>query len=96
MEEFEDNGYDTPKEAARGDIPRQFVRVLGVERDGDTTRGSLLTNEAPRFEPYQVGCERRDGRWSQTGVPGTFRQGLPIRSRKRRAGRAGEAGSTLT
>jgi len=38
MEEF-DNGYDTPKEAARGDIPRQFVRVLGVERDGDTTQG---------------------------------------------------------
>ena len=57
------DGYATPEEAGRGDIPPRFVRVIGVEIDGDDARVSLPTNEAPRFEPYQQNCQRRGGQW---------------------------------
>jgi hypothetical protein len=64
--EFIEDGFATPEEAARGDIPPQYARVVGVEIDGDSATVSLPTNEAPRFEPYQVGCERHGGLWFAT------------------------------
>ena len=61
-------GYATPEEAARGDIPERFSRVVGVEIApwGDHAVVLLRTNEGPATELYQVFCERASGGWSST------------------------------
>jgi hypothetical protein len=84
----EEDGFVTPEDAARADIPPQFVRVVGVQMDGHRARVSLLTNEAPRFDPYQVDCERRDGRWFATWGSGGFQTGTPdgVKEAARRQG----------
>jgi hypothetical protein len=60
-----DRGYDTPEAAARGDIPEEYVSVVGVDYSGDGTRAKILlaTNVAPAIEYYEVHCELRDGQW---------------------------------
>jgi hypothetical protein len=35
-DEFADDGYDSPEEAARGDIPEQYATVVGIQIDGDS------------------------------------------------------------
>lgn len=77
MSEFVGDGHTTPEEAARGDIPPRFARVVGLDIDGDTATVTLLTNEAPWFEPYQVGCELHDGRWFASWGSGGFQTGTP-------------------
>ena len=63
MAEFEDNGYETPEAAARGDIPPQFATVVGKRVDAAGATVWLLTNDQPPFEAYEVCCARRGGRW---------------------------------
>jgi hypothetical protein len=63
MSEDAEDGFDTPEEAARGDIDAQFVSVLGVRVEGDVATVWMLTNDGPPFEPYTVQCRREDGRW---------------------------------
>jgi hypothetical protein len=58
-----DDGFSTPEEAARGDIPARFCTVLEVRIEGNEARVWMLTNDRPRFEPYEVVCVRRRGRW---------------------------------
>jgi hypothetical protein len=77
MEEFEENGYETPEEAARGDIPPQFATAVGSLVTGGTATVWLLTNDRPPFEPYEVYCEQRDGRWFSDGGTGGFGIGTP-------------------
>jgi hypothetical protein len=77
MDEFEDDGCETLEEAARGDIPPQFATVLGSEVSGDTAIVWLLTNDRPPFEPYEVYCERRNGRWHWGGGTGGLGVGIP-------------------
>lgn len=72
MVEFEDNGYETLEEAARGDIPPQFATVLGSQVTGDTATVWLLTNDERPFEPYEVYCERRNGCWYWDSGTGGF------------------------
>ena len=57
--------YDTPEEAARGDIPERYARVVRVDHSSDGTRAVVLlaTNEPPVIEYYGVSCELEDGRW---------------------------------
>lgn len=60
------------EEAARGDIPPQFATVVGSRVTGDHAMVWLLTNDGPPFEPYEVSCERRNGRWYLQGGYGGF------------------------
>jgi hypothetical protein len=55
----------TPEEAARGEIPEPYARVLGtaMSPDGNNAVVLLGTNEPPRLYPYQVVCERREQGW---------------------------------
>ena len=39
---------------------------------GDTATVWLLTNDQPPFEPYEVYCERRNGRWCWEAGTGGF------------------------
>ena len=65
-----------PEEAARGDIPRQFVTVVGTQIEGDVATVWLLTNDRPPFQDYEVHCVRERGRWhADSGSP--FNVGAP-------------------
>ena len=77
MEEFEDNGCETPEQAARGDIPPQFATVVGSRVGGDGATVWLLTNDQPPFEPYEVCYERRNGLWHFDAGTGGFGVGTP-------------------
>jgi hypothetical protein len=61
--------YDTPEEAARGDIPVRYARALAVEisPSGDEAFVVLATNEEPAVEIYNVVCYREGGRWFDGG-----------------------------
>ena len=66
-----DEEYDSLEQAARGDVPARFATAVGHRVEGDWATVWLLTNDRPPFEPYEVTCERRDGRWqSNSGVGG--------------------------
>jgi hypothetical protein len=69
-DEFE--GHATAEEAARGDIPERYVRVLGVRVDRGDAIVWMLTNDRPPFEEYTMVVYRdRHGRWhSGSGVCG--------------------------
>ncbi len=64
-------GYSTPEDAARGDIPERYARTVAVEvsPDGCAAIVLQLTNEPPAVEPYQTVCTREDGLW-QSGSGG--------------------------
>lgn len=67
--------YETPEEAARGDIPERFARVVWSERAGD--RAVVLlevnTSETPYYDISW--CEREPDGWmaSGSGADGTER-----------------------
>ena len=60
--------FDAPEQAASGDIPERYARVLAVEVRGDQTTLWLLTNDAPPLEGYTVWCTRNDGLWAGRAV----------------------------
>jgi hypothetical protein len=66
------DGYGTPEEAARGDIPARHARILGVRAHGRDAIVWMLTNDRPPFEPYTMWVLRDDSeRWySGVGVCG--------------------------
>ena len=69
-----DNGYDTPEEAARGDIPDRYARAISVaiSPDGSEALVLLATNEEPYIAPYEVICHREGTRWvGGGGMSGT-------------------------
>ena len=57
-DDAQEHGYDTPEEAARGDIPPRYARALSVSvsPDGDEAIVVLGTNEEPYVYPYEVSC----------------------------------------
>jgi hypothetical protein len=65
----DDEGYDTVEEAARGDIPMRYARILRIDCSPDRTRAVALlaTNEPPAIEYYEVHCEIKDGHWFADG-----------------------------
>jgi hypothetical protein len=71
-DEFPCPSHDSPEEAARGDIPEQFVTVVGVRIEGDSAHVWLVTNDRPTFEGYEVDCVRKDGKWYDVGGSGGF------------------------
>jgi hypothetical protein len=62
-DEITDDGYASPEEAARGDIPEQYVTVVGVRIEGDRAHVWMVTNDRPTFEGYEVDCVREGGKW---------------------------------
>lgn len=77
-EDFADEGYDSPEEAARGDIPEQYATVVGIRIDGDSAHVWLVTNDRPTFEGYEVDCVREDGKWFAEGGSGGFALYTPL------------------
>ena len=71
-DEVPDHGYDSPEEAARGDIPEQYATVVGVRIDGDSAHVWLVTNDRRTFEGYEVDCVREDGKWFADSGSGGF------------------------
>ena len=55
-----EDGYATPEEAARGDIPARHARALSVSvsPEGDEAIVLLGTNEEPFLYPYEEHCVR--------------------------------------
>jgi hypothetical protein len=53
----------TPEEAARGDIPAQFVHVIGVVVRGDAAVVAQLTNDVPPYEVETAYCHREGEGW---------------------------------
>jgi hypothetical protein len=53
----------TPEEAARGDVPAQFVRVVGVVVRGDTAIVAQLMNDRPPYEVETAHCSRQGPGW---------------------------------
>jgi hypothetical protein len=55
----------TPEEAARGEIPERYARVLGVAYSPSGADAVVLlgTNEPPVLYPYQVLCGRGELGW---------------------------------
>jgi hypothetical protein len=55
----------TPEEAARGEIPERYARVLGVAYSPDGQHSVVLlgTNEEPCLHPYQVVCGLGESGW---------------------------------
>jgi hypothetical protein len=55
--------FATPEEAARGDVPVQFVRVVGVVVRGDSAVVAQLTNDGP-YEVETAYCKRKGNGWA--------------------------------
>jgi hypothetical protein len=76
MPSSDEDGYATVEQAARADIPPQFVTVVATHINGDTATVWLLYNDQPPFEDYEVHCIRQHGRWHpDSGFP--FNVGTP-------------------
>jgi hypothetical protein len=73
----ESDGYGTPEDAARGDMPARYVTIVGARVEGDTARVWMLTNDRSPFEPYEVDCVRQGGRWQWTDGYGGFSSDVP-------------------
>ena len=72
-----EDGFDSPEEGAYGDIPEQFVTVLGVQIDGDYARVWSLTNDRPSFEGYEDYFVRKGSKWHGTHGSGGFSDDTP-------------------
>jgi hypothetical protein len=57
------NGFDTPEQAALGDIPSAYCRAIASATHGD--HAYVLLDTGPETQPYPYGvfCYRVDGRW---------------------------------
>jgi hypothetical protein len=58
-----DDGYDSLEEAARGDIPEQFVKIVGIRSEGDYAVVSMLLNDRPPYEAEEEALVRIGSRW---------------------------------
>jgi hypothetical protein len=64
----DENGFDSPEQAAMEGFPKPFVRVESVQYhpDGSHAVVDLLTNEEPHVYPYTAHCVRASsGRWHE-------------------------------
>lgn len=63
------DGYSSPEEAARGDIPERFSPALAVSRSPDGKRAIVLlgTNGPPDYYPYQEEVRRQRRGWVAEG-----------------------------
>jgi hypothetical protein len=75
--EFIDDGFPTPEEAARGDIPPQYARVVGVEIDGDTATVSLPDRRSSSVRALPGGLRAARWAWFATWGSGGFMTGTP-------------------
>jgi hypothetical protein len=65
MRRQEAEGFATPEEAARGDIPPRYARAIAVDIApwGAHAVVLLATNEPPQLYYYQEICWQKAGRW---------------------------------
>jgi hypothetical protein len=91
---FEDldpaDGYDSPQDAVREDIPEQYMTILGVQIEGDYARVWMLTNDRPPFEGYEDFLVRKDSKWFIPHGSGGFSDDTPAEL----LGKAAELGYT--
>jgi hypothetical protein len=80
-----DDGHDLPQDAARGDIPEEFVTVLGIQIEGDYARVWMLTNDRPSFEPYEEFLILKGSKWFATHGSGGFSLDTPAEILERAA-----------
>jgi hypothetical protein len=80
-----DDGFDSPEEAARGDIPQRFVTILGVRAEGDYAQVWMLTNDRPTFEGYEESVIRIGSQWFSTGGSGGLALDAPAEIHERAA-----------
>jgi hypothetical protein len=72
------DGYETPADVGRGDIPPKFVRVVAAIADGASAKVWTLTGEPPCLEPYEDDCWRDEhGRRFAASGSGGFSDGTP-------------------
>ena len=58
--------WANPEEAARGEIPAKYVRVVGTVIRGDRAIVAQLMNDGPPFEVETAYCSRAaDGTWDE-------------------------------
>ena len=67
----------TPEEAVRGDIPEQYVTVLGIHIEGEEATVWTLTNDRPPYELYEEHCVRTDDGWYSLGGGNGFGVNTP-------------------
>jgi hypothetical protein len=72
-----EHGYDSPEEAGRGDIPKQFVTLLGVRVEGDRACVWTLTNDRPPFEGEELFLIRKGSKWFPADGAGGFSDSTP-------------------
>jgi hypothetical protein len=60
----------SPEEAARGDIPEQYVTVLGVRIDDDRATVWMLTNDRVPYQAHTVDCYLDCAGWER-GIGGS-------------------------
>jgi hypothetical protein len=65
--------YGSPDEAARGDIPERYTRVVSVDMaaSGDRAIVILEVNPGPQRRKEICACEREEGRWFLADSLGT-------------------------
>jgi hypothetical protein len=56
-------GHDTPEEAAKGDIPERFTKVVWCERRGDRAVVLLQVNPEPAQYFDLAHCWVEEGEW---------------------------------
>jgi hypothetical protein len=76
-------GYGTPEEAARGDMPERFARIVWLERSADRAVVLLEVNSKPPYFDL-ARCWVEEGRWGcdsegerVTSAPSSMRSGSP-------------------
>lgn len=62
-------GHSSLEEAARGDIPAQYAKVVQVKLSRDKNQAIVLlaTNEPPAIEYYEEYCSRFGDKWFSFG-----------------------------
>jgi hypothetical protein len=63
-------GYGTPEEAARGDIPERFARIVWLDRSADRAVVLLEVNSKPPYFDL-ARCWVEEGRWGCDSEGGT-------------------------
>lgn len=56
--------YESPEEAAIGDIPTDYATVLFTSKHSDWAVVLLKTNDRPPFELYEVVCHYDEDGWN--------------------------------
>jgi hypothetical protein len=69
---MEGQGHATPEAAVHGDIPDEYVTIVGVRIEGDDAHVWMVTNDRPTYEGHEVDCVKKGELWFAEGGSGGF------------------------